>query len=214
MQKTQVLGVVCAVLAVGALVANRAVGRIETDTMERLPVQEFPMEIGEWRCIQEIPTDPQVQEEVPTAVIVDRIYQDSKGRQINLTLLTATDYADFHDPNICFPGQGFALGPREKVEVAGQPCASMTAARDFDRLRMVYWWSGSAGVDSKYGREQMGKVLALRDKLVGHQGHSLFVRVLTEDGEESEATIEDFMQASRTALTELEAKAEAEEART
>jgi len=206
MHKAQVLAVVSVIMIAVAFTANHAIGRLQTDTLRRLTVEGFPKKVGGWTMTEDRPTDAEVQQTIPTARIVDRLYEDTRGRMVNLTLLTATDYADFHDPNICFPGQGFTLGPREHVTIAGQRGALMTAERDDTRLRIMYWWSGRAAIDTKYGREQMGKILAVRDRLVGQQGHSLFVRVLVPEDAKAMDTIRDFLQACGPALSALTAE--------
>jgi EpsI family protein len=198
-------------LATAALAANHLVAPLPTAVLRRLPVESLPQRIGAWRCVADRATDPAVQKVVPTARIVDRVYrEEGTGREVTLTLLTATDYADFHDPNICFPGQGFTLSAAEPAMLAGQALRVMTAERGGERLRVAYWWSGSAAPDTTYGREQVGKLLALRDRLTGRQGRSLFVRVIAAEpriGSEQAAQrqIEDFARTVSPALAELEA---------
>lgn len=193
-------------MAVAALTANHAFGRIETNTLRRLPVERFPKKLGAWVMEIDRPTDPEVQKAVPTARIVDRIYRDDEGRQINLTLLTATNYSDFHDPNICFPGQGFVLTNEKQMRIAGQPGRYMVAERDGLRQQVFYWWSGRAAVDTKYGRDQMGRLLAVRDRLIGHQGQSIFVRVIADDGIEGQTAMKDFLSKARAPLAAMMAE--------
>ena len=210
MSKPSILSVVCLVLAVCALAANHSVGRIETGTLRKLPVGQFPKRVGVWTMVVEHPTDPEVQKTIPTAVIVDRVYQNQNGEQVNLTLLTATDYSDFHDPNICFPGQGFTLTEARVTTICAQEGRLMTAEREGLRQRVFYWWSGRAAVDTTYGRDQMGKLLALRDKFISAQGHSLFVRIIVPDGDKGVAMMKDFLTSAQKPLAQLPLGAVAE----
>ncbi len=138
---------------------------------------------------------------------MDRVYRDARGREVNLLLLTATDYADFHDPNFCFPAQGFTLSPAAAATVAGQTGRLMTAARNDSKLQVMYWWSGDSSTDTTYGREQVGKLLALRDRLTGRQGQSLFVRVITSDAPGTDDALNTFVTQSAPALKRLETTA-------
>ncbi|MCC6484195.1 MAG: EpsI family protein [Armatimonadetes bacterium] len=206
MSKPAIFSVVCLIMATVALAANRGIAPVESDTLQRLPVEKFPKQVDTWAMVDDRPTDPEVQKAVPTARIVDRIYQDKNGRLINLTLLTATDYADFHDPNICFPGQGFSLTQERHREIAGQPGRYMVAQRQDVRQQVFYWWSGGAAVDTKYGRNQMGRLLALRDRLMGHEGQSLFVRLIADDSVEGQAAMKDFLRNAKAPLADLMAE--------
>lgn len=205
MPKTKILSIISLCLIVAALAATRGVGRIETAVLEKLPVESFPKAIGDWGMVVEHKVDPEVQAKVPTAVIVDRVYRHLDGREVNLTLLTATDYADFHDPNICFPGQGFQLSKAQNTTVGDFQCNVMLAERMGTRMRVVYWWSGAANVDTTYGREQMGRILALRDRITGETGHSLFVRVIAPENDMAEKTVQEFIELITPILKELEA---------
>jgi EpsI family protein len=207
MPKNTILAVTGLVMVVATFGANHAVGQLKTAVLRRLPVETFPKKIGDWTCITEQPSDPKVAAVLPTAHIVDRVYRDARGREVNLLLLTATDYADFHDPNICFPAQGFTLSPAASATVAGQTGRLMTAARDNSKLQVMYWWSGNAGSDTTYGREQVGKLLALRDRLTGKQGQSLFVRVITSDTPGTDDALNTFVTQSAPALKRLETTA-------
>jgi len=191
MQRAQIYAVACLALAAIALIATRAVGA------------SFPKTIGDWRCVQEIEQDPEVMKYLPSAVIADRIYRDSQGRTMNLTLLTAQDYVDYHDPWFCFRGQGFQMSDKENLVLDGQECAQITASRDNIRMRAVYWWWGRANERPKYAPEQWNRVLALRAKLMGKQEKSLQVRIVTEDSPDAVGQMEEFVRDIHPALEKL-----------
>lgn len=87
--------------------------------------------------------------------------------------------------------QGFTLGPLRQVRLPGtdQDAFLLTATRRSERLQMLYWWPGHRTLHSQYGRVEWGKVLALRDRLTGEQGQSLFVRLICPAAPDSEARL-------------------------
>lgn len=192
MQNTKILPLIGLALVGAAITANHAFGRLPMATMRRLPVEQFPRAFAGWKGGADYPTDPEVVRKLPTAKIVNRDYRRADGRQVNLLLLTATEYADFHDPNWCFPAQGFRLSAVREITVAGQSARSMTAERDGAKLDVVYWWNGKVVTEVKWGREQIGKLLTLRNKLTNEQGQSLFVRLVTPAAPESGKLLREF----------------------
>ncbi|MEJ5298878.1 MAG: exosortase C-terminal domain/associated protein EpsI [Armatimonadota bacterium] len=206
MQGTQIRLVVCIVLALAALVVNRAVGRLTYDKMEVLPVHTFPKQVGEWKFVRELEQDPQVMKHLPSAVVTDRIYERKDGRTVNLTLLSAREYVDFHDPWFCFRGQGFQMSPKQRATLAGQPLDEVVAEKDGYRLRAVYWWKGRAAERPKYAPEQWNRILALKARLQGRQEASLQIRILTVDEPDARGVLEDFIAAAQPELKKLEPK--------
>ena len=129
---------------------------------------------------------------LPTAHIIERVWRDKEGHSVQSLLLTARDYSDFHDPNVCLPLQGFALSPLRVVRLPGtaQDAFVVMATRQGERRQILYWWPGQPTLRSGSGRDQWGKLLALRDWLTGETGHSLFVRLIcpADDGSEARLT--------------------------
>ncbi len=174
-----------------ALSANRLAPRLEMAHPHLLPVASFPRAIGNWRVSQDTPVDPEIQAKLSTAKIVDRVYTDAGGRSVELLLLTATDYKDFHDPNLCFPSQGFDLKDRRSFTLCGQPVNSMLAARADEKYRVIYWLNGHYMTDFPHSNG-LKKILAIRKLITKEDGSSLFVRLLTTDGPGSEQTLKEF----------------------
>lgn len=180
-----ILPILCAVFALSAALANRAVPRLSTAALHPTPIAAFPHTLGGWTSGADRDGSTPL---LPSATIIERTYQNTQGRQFALLLLTARDYADFHDPNICLPAQGFTLGAIRKVSLGstGDSAFMMTATLRDQKIDVLYWWPGQARLETGYGYDQWGKLLAARDRLTGEQGKSLFVRMMATHGPQSE----------------------------
>ncbi len=180
-----VLPLLCAIIAVCAALANRTVPRLTTAALHPTPIAAFPREVGGWSGSPDRSGNTPL---LPSATIIDRTYQNTQGQQIALMLLTAHDYADFHDPNICLPSQGFTLGDIHKVPLGstGESAFVMRATLRQQKIDVLYWWPGQARLETGYGYDQWGKLLAVRDRLTGEQGKSLFVRLMAPADDHSE----------------------------
>jgi len=202
MPKPPVLSLICVLLAATAAVANRAVPRLSTRVLKLAPIAAFPSTLGGWRCVGEKGADTPV---LPTAHIIERVWQDKEGHSVQSLLLTARDYSDFHDPNVCLPLQGFSLSPLRLVRLPGteQDAFAVTATRQGERRQILYWWPGQPTLRSGAGRDQWGKLLALRDRLTGESGHSLFVRLICPADPYSEARLTRTAAAWESALDAL-----------
>jgi hypothetical protein len=192
---------VCFLLATAAA-ANRVVPRLSTASLSPVAIETFPRSLAGWTCLQEQNADTPV---LPAAHAIDRVYQDSAGRRLHLLLLTSRDYEDFHDPNTCLPLQGFTLGPLRQLRLPGtdQDAFLLTATRRSESLQMLYWWPGHQTLHSQYGRVEWGKALALRDRLAGEPGHSLFVRMICPADADSVARLTQTGAAFQPALAAL-----------
>ena len=200
-----ILPVLCAGLAICAAVANRAVPRLSTAALLPTPIASFPHAVGGWVG------GPDRNGNTPllkSATIIERTYQNPQGQQIALMLLTARDYADFHDPNICLPAQGFTLGAIHKVPLGstGESAFVMRATLRQQKIDVLYWWPGQARLETGYGYDQWGKLLAARDRLTGEQGKSLFVRMMVPADDRSEQMLVSAATAWEPALVSLRQK--------
>ncbi len=180
----------CVFLAAAAALAGRAVPRLGTAVLRPAPIASFPRALGGWTCVAETNADTPI---LPTAHLLQRDWKDGQGHSVQSLLLTARDYSDFHDPNVCLPAQGFALSPLQVVRLPGtaQDAFLLTATtRLGERRQVLYWWPGQPTLRSGAGRDQWGRLLAMRDRLTGETGHSLFVRLIcsADDGSEARLT--------------------------
>jgi hypothetical protein len=113
--------------------------RLELPRPRLLPVGSFPREIGEWTMVEERKVSADVQKALPTAVILDRDYRNSRGRLVSLLLVTARELKDIHSPAVCLPGSGWETVSDKLVEQdAFRITARVMQARD--RQFLVWFW--------------------------------------------------------------------------
>jgi len=186
------------------LIANHAVGRIQFTPLRHLPVETFPTQIGNWSAKKTQSVSKEVQQKLPSAHIENRVYTGPGGQQIDVLLLSATEYTDFHDPTWCFPGQGFKISKPEPLTIGNRAAQMMTAQRDGSRMRVLYWWNGQITTKYAYGREQISRLLELRNKFAGERGQSLFFRLVMEDTPDSAEVLKQFAVTCLPALDALE----------
>ena len=189
-----------------ALAADLLAPRLVMAHPHLLPVASFPRSIGNWQVTTDCPVDPEIQAKLSTARIIDRIYTDDTGRSVELLLLTATDYKDFHDPNLCFPSQGFDLKERTSFGLDGQEVNAMVAAKGSERYRVIYWLNGRYMTSMPHSNG-LKKILAIRKLITKEDGASLFVRLMTADGPDSDRTLRDFGSVIQSSVRSLDSSA-------
>ncbi|HZT44230.1 MAG TPA: exosortase-associated EpsI family protein [Chthonomonadaceae bacterium] len=190
MQNGRTLSIVGLILVLAALVANHAFGRLEPAQPRLVPVETLPHVIGNWTGGQDQPIDPALRQVLPTARIVERTYTDGIGRQVNLILVSAGEYKDIHDPQICFPTQGFDMQDQREQTIDGQVVQTMTVSRNFDSYDVRYWLVGDkTGVMD--GSIPLTKVLALRSLIQHASVQPLLVRLVTRHSPGSDRALED-----------------------
>jgi EpsI family protein len=206
MREARALRIACVIVAAAALVANHAVGRLDTPQPRRLPIETFTRRIGQWTAGPDRPIGELFRRYAPTAAAIDRVYTRSDGTGVNLVLVTATDNAGIHDPRVCFPLQGWQLDQSHTRQVRDEQIASMLAIRGADRLRVLFWKTAP----TLQRDEGAGRFLRYaRGKLVGVQGESLLVRLTTPDGERAEQSLQEFAKDMQPALEPLKRLAQA-----
>lgn len=187
MRQDKILSVTACALVLVALVANNAIGRMPFARPHILPLGTFPRQIGGWRAGPDVPITPDVQRIIPTAHVLQRVYTNGSGKSVSLVLITATDYHDFHDPTVCFPGHGWVLTHPKDIRVGNQEAHEMSASLDGETLSVIYWLPGEfiSGVDMG---DPMKKLLSLRKLVTGDQGASMVVRVSVDQANGGAAT--------------------------
>jgi EpsI family protein len=223
MQNTKIYPLIGLIMVFTALLVNHAVHRLQEVKPQKVPIDDFPRIVvdpqgDEWRSDKkkDIAVPLEVQNVLKTAEIIQRHYIDSNGIDVVLMLLTASDYNAFHDPTICFPGQGWNLTDQRPITIKGQTFTikgktfnikaqtfnSMVATRDADRVDVLYWMP----VDPMAtGGATLGKVRALRKLVSSENSGSLFVRMTTPDDANSRDAMISFATACKPYLDHLSA---------
>ena len=156
-----------------------------------IPIERFPVSMGQWTVQTYQQMDPDVVKQCPTAHFVERIYSNTAGYSLQLLLMTATGADDIHDPNICFPSQGWVVESQTIETLAGQPVTFMRAQQDDTQLQTVYWYTGYYQPRLPANRE-VRAISALRTHMTGTmEGMSLFVRIMAP-ADTPQPVLEDF----------------------
>lgn len=182
MPNNALLPMIACALVLSAVGADYGLGQMDVPKSHRLPVETFPAAIGSWQGgpVQDVGID--IQRRLPTAKIVERVYSDGKGPGVDLMLLTATEDEDMHNPQACFPSQGWTLSDIHNQPVDGKPATEMTATMDEgQRLTVLYWLTGYyPPVPPR--TPLLRKAYNWRKRVMGgHNNMSLFVRMTAPD---------------------------------
>lgn len=139
---------------------------------------------GDWQTIGDIPLEEGVRSELK---LDDYLFRRFSDGQATLVLYVGYYYSKAkvgaaHDPLVCFPGQGWVLSHRRKIEqpvslVDGSATlsfATMKAERDENKELLLYWFQADTHTTAS---TLMQKLHLLRAKILGQGQHNAFVRV-------------------------------------
>jgi hypothetical protein len=119
---------------------------------------------------------------------------------VDLTLVSASDNTDIHDPNSCFPSQGWKLTNRHEIEIAGQKVNVMDASLDDQDLRVYYYDTGYYPPPTPSSALVRG-IAHLRERIVGRKRSlSLFVRMMAPATPDGDMALSKFVVDSRPAV--------------
>jgi EpsI family protein len=194
MSKSSLRFIVLLVAIVAAGVLVNAWAYLGEAHVERKPLKDFPVQIGDW---QRDKADQTIDE--PTMKVLRasdyllRDYRRPDGRIANFYVgyyASQRDGASYHSPLNCLPGSGWTLGSPEKVTIAlpsGQTFAAnkyVIQNGDYKNL-MIYWYQGRGrAVASEY----WGKFYTIIDSVRLRRSDGALVRVTVPMGDsEAEA---------------------------
>ena len=197
MQTAKNLPIIGTLMIVTATICTYAFPRLPVPSIHKIPVETFPRTIGEWQGGPDEAVDPEVQKIIPTATIISRVYKNLSGQTVELTLLSASQRGDYHDPNICFPAHGWNLSNLQNVHIFGERFNSMTAEQDKLKMKVHYKWMGAINIktDSVY----LKSAVKVRDEVFygvmdRTDGMELFVRIMAKDDDLNPRAMGDFNQ--------------------
>ena len=205
MSKPSLLPVIACVFILAAAGANYGLGRLDVPKPHRLPVESFPAQIGPWVGGPLRDVDIDIARALPTAKIVERVYSNGMGEQVDLMLLTATEDEDMHSPQACFPSQGWKLSNIQVIQVDGDPGTRMSAELGGQHQAVLYWLTGyfpPAPPPNQFVR----KIAEARGKYLNrYKNMSLFVRLITSDDPQGHKALTDFTAAIHEPINALKA---------
>ena len=172
MQKSSLYSLIAACLMLDAIIANRALPRLRPAPLRLAPIERLPRQLGEWRCVGDIPLDERVRAVLPNARIVSRLYRSAAGERAQLLLETSPDPNEYHSPTVCLPGQGWNVVSSHPASVgAGSRVSATEMEVDLEgqRSTVLYWYTTD---------HQMDKWEALKARLLsGRPPTRLFVEI-------------------------------------
>lgn len=198
MQKGKVLPILGTMMIVTAAVCTYAFPRLPVPSIHKIPVETFPRTIGEWQAGPDEPVDPEVQAKIPTAKIVSRVYKNSAGQTVELTLLSASVKSDFHDPNLCFPAHGWELSNHRAVRFQEDRFDEMTAVQEGTKMEVLYKWLSTVSAQPP-ANVVLRTSYKIREEMLAHgmmdrqDGMSVFVRVMARRDSSSQRALNDFV---------------------
>ena len=204
MSNNAFLPVICCAMVLSAVGADYGLGQLDVSKSHRLPVETFPTQLGSWQGGPVREVDSDVQSQLKTAKIVERVYRNPSGESVDLMLLTATEDEDMHSPQTCFPSQGYTLSNVHSLEINGEPATQMNAQiSDGPRQTILYWLTGYYP-PSPPRNALLRHAAALRPHLtLNHNNMSLFVRIIADDTPLGHRALADFMGSLHGPLQQL-----------
>jgi len=194
--------IIAAAIVLAAAAFENAAGSLPIASPVLLPVEELPSTVGKWKVTREIPTGFDLQDRLRTAHIVERTYTSDQFGSIDVLLLTASNRDDIHDPNSCFPSQGWALSGKGTVDVQGQSVKTMLAAHDQQKALVWYWYDGFYQPVIK--SPVLARISDARIRAMGSEdAKSLFVRLMAPDTDFGRKGLQDFVTAARPQLKSI-----------
>jgi EpsI family protein len=203
MRQSEICAAICCITLLAACLADYGFGKLPMATPQRLPVESFPTSLGAWQGGDVMPVDPDVQAQLPSAKIIERMYTDPAGHVIDLTLVTANDSLDIHDPSICLPAQGWKILNSSSMSYGSQAANILDLDESGQKMTTVYWWTGC--YPPKLSNHIWVQYAAKIQKHFVHAREldSLMVRIMSDSNTNSNATLNNFVQSVMPAVKQL-----------
>jgi len=186
MFRTKVLPLLALLLTCAALGANALLESGSLRKLERRDVLVFPDRLGEWVGGPNRPLEPEIQKQLATANVLDRIYTNKQGRQINLLIVSSTDPEDAHSPEACLPSQGWVPEQTKTATIDGQLVHVDQMTKLGEKMDVLFWWDILVDKNANV----FSRIEALRESFRG-QG-AVMVRLTSPSGPTSAAEQEAF----------------------
>ncbi len=162
-------------------------------------IQDMPLRFGVWHG-ELTDLDPKIFVRIGATDVVNRMYQDRKGRKISLhvALFNEYDVGAFHNPQNCYRSSGWQLIDSERLKIDGPDgkdvsLGLMTWRREGEQVMVAHWYQ--LGKHIALDRVQLGLA---RLKLRGRKTWPPLVKVLlqipADDPEEAKTPLKDFTQ--------------------
>ena len=181
------LSVLLAVLLLGGIFINWFEQRGEV-IVERQPLKEMAMQLGEWRQKgSESRFSEQTESVLRASDYVMRDYTNSAGHVANLYIgyyASQRSGATYHSPQNCMPGSGWEMKSPELVEIT-TPSGHKFIANQYlvengnSKQILIYWYQGRGrAIASEY----KDKVYTILDSVFERRSDGAMIRVMIPVG--------------------------------
>jgi EpsI family protein len=164
--------------------------------VDRLPLQEFPAQLGQWR---QVGPDSRFDKETETVLRADdylaRNYSRPDGSVANFYVgyyATQRNGATYHSPLNCLPGTGWTMSNPAIVMISpanGKPAFEANRyiiENGNERQLLVYWYQGRGRTVAS---EYWGKIYTVLDSMRRNRSDGAMVRVMVSVGKNEAAAL-------------------------
>ena len=195
--KTRHFAALCPVLLVATLGMDFFLLNDVDGYQVRLDPNTLPVQIGDWRGGPNRPMSDAIRlNNIPTARIMDRIYGNEQGDYINLVLVSSEVAEDAHDPELCFPSQGWKVEPLAAWSLYEKSMHHDRVIQSGHTMDLLFWYETTNPRNNAW----INRTEKIRLEL--HGRGSVLVRLTTMQGARSEAALKDFVRQLVPALRE------------
>jgi EpsI family protein len=201
------------VMMVLALVLTTAASRRPPASVAGADVTVIPKQLGDWKLVDEIPLDENIQKQLLADSHVARRYKNAAGQVIELLVVYRRygrrEFA--HRPELCFPAAGYTITGKGRgtLPYAGRdvPTTTLTASAPDGNYRtnLAYFFASGRRTENNFIRQQIWMAL---ERLIPNKNGWTFVRLqapnLTNDEAGDQAALNAEQEFMRTFAPTIE----------
>ena len=195
-----------AIIGVGVLVNAWAyLGEAHVD---RKPLKDFPMQLGQWQQSKDQIIDEPTMKVLRASDYLLRDFKRADGQAANFYVgyyASQREGASYHSPLNCLPGSGWTLTQPDTVTISLPDGRTFGANKyviqngDYKSL-MIYWYQGRG---RQVASEYWGKVYTVIDSVRLRRSDGALIRVTVPLGNSEDAALKSALDLSAKAVAAL-----------
>lgn len=165
-----------------------AANGVRHDRPEPLHVLEPPLQLGAWKGGEAEPISPETRAAVGADHIVNRAYQDPRGRLVGLYIASYARQRpgiSIHSPLHCLPGTGWTVLSDDVMEAGaagGGRIRQLVAVRGRERILILYWYAIHGRMVAS---DALSRLYLLHDAVRWGQNGAALVRLVVPMSDEN-----------------------------
>lgn len=196
------------VLMVGLLVAMQVMPRAKPESREKT-LSKVPMEVGEWRLLDEYEVGERALKELMPDEYLARIYIGPGGEQADLSIIAGSHTGAFHNPQVCFRVQNWEFIDNREIELNVVGLKHPIRARAVQLVSLdgarrqavgIYFYTTPFGYRSD---TSSARILLLAGRLSGMPSKAYFVRFLKTSSGNAERDMQILKQFAEMVLSAM-----------